>query len=58
MVILVLMAYMYVFYIIFFSVLALTAAGYLVNYLVKRRAYRINPAREGRLPGGMRPACS
>ena len=58
MVILVLMAYMYVFYIIFFSVLALVATGYLVSYLVKRRAYRIKPAKEGRLPRGMRPAYS
>jgi hypothetical protein len=57
-VILVFMAYMYVFYIIFFSVLGLVATGYLVNYLVKRRAYRIKPAKESRRPRGMRPAYS
>ncbi|MBN2027992.1 MAG: hypothetical protein JW854_14680 [Actinobacteria bacterium] len=54
--ILVLMAYMYVFCIIFFSVLALTATGYLVSYLVKRGAYGIKPAKESRLPRGIRPA--
>ena len=56
--ILLIWAYMYVFYIVFFSVLGLVATGYLVNHLVKRRAYRVKPAPESNLPKGIRPAYS
>ena len=58
MVILLIWAYMYVFYIVFFSVLGLVATGYLVNHLVKRRAYRVKPTPESKLPKGIRPAYS